>query len=83
MSERKGEEMMATGVHRAWAGESSGSVVRAGASREPQRNWLERSQTSVNPRHAAITRSLYSWSSYKSWTDRVRSSWDKDTKSGK
>jgi hypothetical protein len=36
----------------------------------------------ANPRHAAITRSLYSWSNYKSWSDKVRSTWDKD-KSGK
>jgi hypothetical protein len=27
-------------------------------------------------RHAAITNSLYSWHSYKSWADRVRGSWD-------
>ena len=32
--------------------------------------------------HAAITRSLNSWSNYKSWTDKVRSNWDKD-KGGK
>lgn len=82
MSERKSDEMMATGVHRAWVGETSGSVVRAGAARDPQRNWLDRTQPPSNPRHAAITRSLYSWSNYKSWTDKVRSSWDKD-KSGK
>ena len=31
-----------------------------------------------NPRHAAITRSLYSWTNYKNWTDKVRSNWDKD-----
>jgi hypothetical protein len=37
----------------------------------------------VNSRHAAITRSLNSWSNYKSWTDKVRSTWDKDNKGGK
>lgn len=36
--------------------------------------WLERSQAS-NLRHAAITRSLYSLSSYQNWTDRMRSQW--------
>ena len=46
-----------------------------------ERNWLDRTQPS-NPRHAAITRSLYSWSNYKNWTDKVRSNWDKD-KGGK
>ena len=80
MSERKGDEMIVTGAHRAWAGEASGSIVRAGAARDPQRNWLERSQGPANPRHAAITRSLHSWSSYKSWTDKVRHGWDKDKK---
>jgi hypothetical protein len=58
---------------------ATGSVVRAGAPRDPQRNWLDRS-TPSNPRHAAITRSLNSWSNYKSWTDKVRNSWDKDGK---
>jgi hypothetical protein len=82
MSEHKGDELTATGSHRAWAGESVGAVVRAGKPlRDSQRNWLERSQP-ANPRHAAITRSLYSWSNYKSWTDKVRHGWDKD-KSGK
>jgi len=27
-------------------------------------------------RHTAITRTLYSYASYKSWADKVRSSWD-------
>lgn len=31
-----------------------------------------------NGRHAAITKSLYTWSNYKSWADKVRSSWDDD-----
>ncbi len=78
MSEHKPDEMTATGRHRAWVGETNGAVVRAGA-REPQRNWLDRTQP-ANPRHAAITRSLYSWSNYKSWTDKVRHSWDKEKK---
>jgi hypothetical protein len=85
MSEHKGDELSATGSHRAWTGESAGPAVRAGAPRDPQRNWLERAHPAnlpANPRHAAITRSLYSWSNYKSWTDKVRSNWDKD-KSGK
>jgi hypothetical protein len=76
MSEQKRDDLLATGTHNAWTGET-GSVVRAGAPRDPQRNWLDRSAKS-NPRHAAITRSLNSWSNYKSWTDKVRGSWDKD-----
>lgn len=27
-------------------------------------------------RHGAITRTLYSYASYQSWADKVRSSWD-------
>lgn len=80
--EPKIDEMTATGRHRAWTGENAGTVVRAGNPRDPQRaNWLDRAQPS-NSRHAAITRSLHTWSSYKSWTDKVRSNWDKD-KNGK
>jgi len=30
-------------------------------------------------RHAAITRNLYTWSSYKTWADKVRTSWDPDS----
>ena len=89
MSEHKGDELSATGSHRVWTGETGGSVVRAGAPRDPQRNWLDRAHSAsvpvsqpANSRHSAITRSLNSWSNYKSWTDKVRSSWDKD-KSGK
>ena len=86
MSEHKGDELSATGSHRAWTGEPAVPVVRAGAPRDPQRNWLERAHVATSPpansRHAAITRSLNSWSNYKSWTDKVRSNWDKD-KSGK
>lgn len=81
MNEHKSDELTATGKHRAWTGETVGSVVRAGAARDTQRNWLDRTQPS-NPRHAAITRSLNSWSNYKSWTDKVRHNWDKD-KTGK
>ncbi|HLS81577.1 MAG TPA: hypothetical protein VK025_09275 [Steroidobacter sp.] len=77
MPEHKSDELTATGMHRAWAGEA-GSVMRAGVAREA-RNWIDRAPPS-NPRHAAITRSLYSWSNYKSWTDKVRSNWEKDKK---
>ena len=89
MSEHKGDELSATGSHRVWTGDTAGSVVRAGAPRDPQRNWLDRAHTGnppasqpANSRHAAITGSLNSWSNYKSWSDKVRSSWDKD-KGGK
>jgi hypothetical protein len=78
MTEHKGDDLLATGAHHAWTGEPAGSVARAGKLGR-ERNWLERAQPS-NPRHAAITRSLYSWSSYKSWTDKVRGSFEKEKK---
>lgn len=81
MVESKFDELSATGKHRAWSGEggtsASGPAVRAGAPRDVQRNWLDRSQP-ANPRHGAITRTLYSWNNYKSWTDRVKGSFDKE-----
>ncbi|HEY5758242.1 MAG TPA: hypothetical protein VIU34_20590 [Steroidobacter sp.] len=88
-TEPKLDEMTATGRHRAWVGENAGAIVRASPTtpREPQRaNWLDRAQPAApsNSRHAAITRSLHTWSNYKSWTDNVRSNWDKEKeKSGK
>jgi hypothetical protein len=88
-TEPKLDEMTATGRHRAWVGENAGAIVRASSTtppREPQRaNWLDRAApaASSNSRHAHITRSLNTWSNYKSWTDKVKGSWDKDPKSGK
>jgi hypothetical protein len=79
MSEHKRDDFLATGMHHAWVGESHGPAVRAGGPRNTERNWLDRSQP-TNQRHAAITRSLYSWSNYKSWTDKVRGSFDKEKK---
>ena len=79
MAEHKVDELSATGTHRAWVGEAAGPSVRAGNARDLQRNWLDRSQP-ANPRHGAITRSLYSWNNYKSWTDKVKNTWEKDKK---
>ncbi len=85
MAEQKIDEFSATGAHRAWVGEGTQRpVVRAGVERrETPRSWLERSTGPANPRHAAITRSLNSWSSYKSWTEKVRSDWKKEEKEKK
>lgn len=77
MTEHKGDEFLRTGAHRAWTGEPIGHV-RNNRLRDVQRNWIDQSQLPANPRHAAITRTLSSWSNYKSWTDKVRGSWDKD-----
>jgi hypothetical protein len=49
---------------------------------EPQAaDWLERVQR-PRPRHAAITRNLQTWSSYKSWADQVSESWESGVVSG-
>jgi hypothetical protein len=44
------------------------------AGTEAYGSWLERMQR-ARTRHAAITRNLYTWSNYKSWTDQVKGSW--------
>lgn len=84
MVEQKIDEFTATGAHRAWVGEGAQRPsVRAGVERrEPSRTWLDRSAP-ANSRHAAITRTLNSWSNYKSWTEKVRSDWKKGEKDKK
>lgn len=47
----------------------------------PYANWLDRMQR-TRSRHAAITRNLYTWSSYKNWAERVRDSWDEGVGDG-
>lgn len=79
MTEPKIDELSSTGRHRAWTRDSFGPIVRAGSRQELQQSWLDRKQT-ANSRHAAIMRSLGNWSSYKSWTDKVRHDWDKGQK---
>jgi hypothetical protein len=37
-------------------------------------NWLDRTQR-ARARHSAITQNLYSWSNYKNWAERMRSTW--------
>jgi hypothetical protein len=82
MSERKSDDLMATGAHKQWTGEQPSSVVRAGTvAPEAPRSWLSRTQP-ANPRHATITRSLYSWSNYKNWTEKVKNSWEREKSAG-
>jgi hypothetical protein len=45
---------------------------------EAYARWLEHMQR-TRGRHAAITRNLYTWSNYKTWEDKVRTSWDPDS----
>lgn len=78
MSSHNSDDSMSTGKHRIVAEESRRLLASAGGPlREPQRTWLNRTQP-PNSRHAAITRSLYSWSNYKNWTDKINKSWAKD-----
>ena len=44
---------------------------------EPYPDWLDRVQR-ARGRHAANTRNLNTWSSYKNWADRMRESFDDD-----
>lgn len=89
MADRKADDTKvpsSTGSTRIWIGDAGtqsskeGSKVPAGAHWErPANNWLNRPQP-ANGRHAAITTTLHNWSSYKSWADRMRNSWDKGGK---
>jgi len=47
------------------------------AEADPYSSWLDRMQR-ARARHAAITKNLYTWSSYKSWADKMRDSWEAD-----
>lgn len=55
------------------------AVAEAPDARE-EVSWLQRSQAKPSRlpagRHTAITRTLYNYSSYKSWAEKVRTSWD-------
>lgn len=38
-------------------------------------HWLDRTQR-ARARHSAITQNLNSWANYKSWAERMRTTWD-------
>ena len=46
----------------------------SGVSAVENGRWRERMQTSQG-RHAAITRNLTTWSSYKTWAEQARDAW--------
>ena len=52
-----------------------GMAVGPGMTRDAYANLLKRAGK-VGGRHAAITNSLYSWTSYKNWAEKMRGSWD-------
>jgi hypothetical protein len=45
------------------------------STQDPYGNWLDRMQR-ARARHATITKNLQTWSSYKSWAEQVKGSWD-------
>jgi len=45
------------------------------AASDPYANWSDRMQR-ARGRHSAITRNLYTWSSYKNWAERAKNDWD-------
>jgi hypothetical protein len=49
---------------------------------DPYADWLERMQR-ARVRHAAITKNLQSWSNYKTWADRIKDSWEEESKEPK
>ena len=53
----------------------AGIAGGAGMTRDAYANLLKRSDK-VGGRHAAITNSLYSWTSYKNWAEKMRGTWE-------
>ena len=80
MTNGKTDEMTRTGTHRAWVGESvtPRGPAHSGPPRPAESNWLDRSNAPSNSRHGAITRSLHSWSNYKSWSEKMKGTFDKE-----
>ena len=80
MSESKTDPLTATGRYRVRIGEGGRPATPPKTPSPPpvdQRHWLAQAQK-PNARHSAITRSLFSWSSYRSWADKMKTGWDKD-----
>ena len=58
-------------------GDLAGAERNAPGSSEPYADWAARMQRGRG-RHAAISRNLNTWSSYKNWSEKVRQSWESD-----
>jgi hypothetical protein len=58
--------------------EAAEGAAAAEGGAEAYARWLQHMQR-TRGRHAAITRNLYTWSNYKSWADKIRTSWDPDS----
>jgi hypothetical protein len=70
ISEAQGEDLATTG-------ERPGP-----GSTELYAEWAARLQRGRG-RHAAISRNVNTWSNYKSWSDKVRQSWESDVSPAK
>jgi hypothetical protein len=79
MSEPKLDPLTATGRYRLHISKNGRPAppVNPGSPTPEERHWLTQSQH-MNPRHAAITRGLFNWSSYKTWADKMKTGWDQD-----
>jgi hypothetical protein len=53
----------------------AGTGAGPGMTRDAYVNLLKRSEK-IGGRHSAITNSLYSWHSYKTWAEKMRGAWD-------
>lgn len=78
MTDRKHELLMSTGAHRAWIGETGGAQARPVPPRDTASQWPARGQRPKSARHAAITKGLSNFPSYKSWAEKAKSNWSKD-----
>ena len=76
MSDSKTYKIEASAARRGAGGDASMSRGKS-ETWEAYSTWLNRSQKGGG-RHSAITRNLNSWTNYKSWADKIRSSWDDD-----
>jgi hypothetical protein len=77
MTDRKHDLLMSTGAHRAWIGETGGAQARPVPPRDGASQWPARGQRikGGNARHAAITKGLSNFPSYKSWAEKAKSNW--------
>jgi hypothetical protein len=81
MTDRKQDISLATGAHRAWVGENvAAGVPLRPANSVPARAWPNRAPANgnSNSRHAAITKTLANFPSYKSWAEKAKTNWKKD-----
>ncbi len=65
------------GVPPAAQEDTAGKGAAAASPAAPFPNWFDRMQN-VRARHEAITRNLNTWSNYKHWAERMRTTWSEE-----